>query len=135
MRNPEQIIQLLDIEKKLWTNDPEFYHMALREDAILVFRETGVIGRDFAVDAIRKEKAENRVWEEVALDDVQHTWITDDVVVITYRAAAKWKNELQWHHALASSVYNRNPEGWKMVFHQQTTIEKPTAPAEDVELS
>lgn len=135
MRNPEQIIQILDIEKKLWTNDPEFYHQALREDAMLVFKETGVIGRDFAVDAIRKEKSENRIWEEAAVDDVQHLWISDDVIAITYRVAAKLKNQDQWYHALASSVYHNTTSGWKLVFHQQTEFENPTPPVENPELS
>lgn len=135
MRNPEQIIQLLDIEKKLWTNDPEFYLQALREDAMLVFKETGVIGRDFAVEAIRKERAENRVWEEAAIDDVQHLWVSDDVIVLTYRAAARLKNEDRWYHAMASSIYHNISDGWKLVFHQQTEFDKPTTPVEDLELS
>jgi hypothetical protein len=49
--------QLIDIERNLWTNDAAFYKKSLIEDAFLVFPETGVIGRDAAVDAILTENA------------------------------------------------------------------------------
>ncbi|MGE0080500.1 MAG: hypothetical protein AB7U81_04325 [Thiohalomonadaceae bacterium] len=39
------ITHLLDIERRLWTNDPVFYREHLWEDALLVFPETGVITR------------------------------------------------------------------------------------------
>lgn len=41
--------QLLRIERQLWTNNAEFYHDHLVDDAMLVFGETGPIGRDVAV--------------------------------------------------------------------------------------
>ena len=50
--------QLIDIERRLWTNDAAFYKRNLVEDALLVFAETGVIGRDTAVDAILTENAQ-----------------------------------------------------------------------------
>ena len=50
--------RLLDIERKLWTNDPVFYENNLIEEALLVFSETGVITRAVALDAIRQENAE-----------------------------------------------------------------------------
>jgi hypothetical protein len=34
--------QLLDIERRLWTNDAAFYHDNLVENALLIFPETGV---------------------------------------------------------------------------------------------
>ena len=50
--------QLLAIERRLWTNDAPFYEANLTDEALLVFSETGVITRDAAVAAIRKENAE-----------------------------------------------------------------------------
>ena len=52
--------ELIDIERKLWTNDAVSYKNTLIENALLVFQETGVITRDIAVDAILTENAEGR---------------------------------------------------------------------------
>lgn len=52
--------ELLAVECGLWKNDPELYHRSLTEHALLVFPETGLISREEAVAAIRKEKAEDR---------------------------------------------------------------------------
>lgn len=62
--------QLLDIEKKLWTNDAVFYENNLIEESLLVFAETGVITRSIAVDAILTENTEGRSWAEVQFDEV-----------------------------------------------------------------
>ena len=122
MKSPEEILKLIDIEKKLWTNDPEFYQTTLAEEAQLVFAETGVISRSFAVSAVRDEKASGKIWEEVAMDDVRNTYVSDEVVLLTYRAAAKWKNNDERIHCLASSLYVNKSGEWKLIFHQQTPI-------------
>lgn len=49
--------RLLDIERKLWTNDAPVYRDTLLHDAILIFPETDVITTDAAVEAIRQERA------------------------------------------------------------------------------
>ncbi len=135
MKNPEVIVMLMDIEKKLWSNDPEFYQAALREDAMLVFGETGIISRKFAVDAIKDEVNENRVWADVALDDLQHIWVNDDVVLISYRSTSRWKGQTEVIHALCSSLYCLEDGGWKLVFHQQTKVESNFVEPEKSELS
>jgi hypothetical protein len=63
--------RLLDIERKLWTNDAVFYESHLIDEALLVFPETGVITRSIAVDAILAANAEGRRWAEVQFDDVR----------------------------------------------------------------
>ena len=57
---------MFDIERSLRSNDPEIYHETLRHDALLVFRETGVITRDEAVAAIRELNHLNHYWAEVS---------------------------------------------------------------------
>jgi hypothetical protein len=49
--------QLVEIERKLWINDAAYYKDNLIEEALLVFRETGIIPRDMAVEAILSENA------------------------------------------------------------------------------
>ncbi|HEU5240303.1 MAG TPA: hypothetical protein VFU37_24420, partial [Pyrinomonadaceae bacterium] len=67
----EFLDHLLNIERRLWTNDAVFYQDNLTEDCVLVFPETGVINRETAVDAIRKENEEGRRWAEVAFDEIR----------------------------------------------------------------
>src|SRR4029434_4475399 len=64
--------QLLAIERRLWTNDAPFYEANLTDEALLVFSETGVITRDAAVAAIRKENADGRQWEHVEFNNGHH---------------------------------------------------------------
>ena len=57
--------ELVAIERRLWTNDAAFYKETYLEEALLIFPETGVITRDYAVAAILRENAEGRRWAEV----------------------------------------------------------------------
>jgi hypothetical protein len=115
--------QLLDIERRLWTNDAAFYHENLVEDALLVFPETGIITRAMAVEAIRAENAEGRRWAEVDLDDVSSLRFADTACLLTYRATARWEHETARIVALASSVYTLHNGTWKLAFHQQTPLQ------------
>jgi hypothetical protein len=114
--------QLLDIERRLWTNDAVFYEDNLTEDCLLVFPETGVITRDIAVDAIRKENEEGRRWAEVTFGDISKLMQADDVALLTYRVKARWEHEASALTTLASSLYVKRDGDWKLAFHQQTPI-------------
>jgi uncharacterized protein (TIGR02246 family) len=116
----ESVPHLIEVERKLWSNDAAFYRSMLVEEAVLVFPGTGVIGRDAAVAAILKENAEGRRWAEVAFENVRTLPLAKDAVLLTYRAAARWEHEEAAETALASSVYVRRDGSWKLAFHQQT---------------
>jgi hypothetical protein len=116
--------QLMDIERKLWSNNALFYKDHLIEETLLVFPEIGVITRDIAVDAILAENAEDRRWAEVQFDEVRSLQLTEDVTVLTYRVAARWEHEESKSSALASSVYIKRNGVWKLAFHQQTPCEE-----------
>lgn len=113
---------LVNIERKLWTNDAVFYKDNLTEDCLLVFAETGVITRDVAVDAIRKENEEGRRWAEVYFDQIRSLRLTDDIALLTYQAIARWEHEASAMTVLASSLYVKRDSAWKLTFHQQTPI-------------
>jgi hypothetical protein len=113
---------LIDIERKLWTNDSVVYKNNLIEEALLVFPDTGVITRDIAIDAILTENAEGRRWAEVEFHDVRSLRLASDVALLTYRVAARWEHERSRSSALASSIYVNRDGVWKLAFHQQTPI-------------
>jgi hypothetical protein len=113
---------LLNIERKLWTNNAVLYKDNLTEDCLLVFPETGVITRDKAVDAIRKENEEGRRWSEAYFDELHSRRLANDVALLTYRAVARWEHEESTITVLASSLYLKREGAWKLAFHQQTPI-------------
>ncbi len=114
--------QLMGIERKLWTNDPVLYKNNLLKEALLVFGETGVITRDFAVDAIKTENAENRKWAEVEFSAIHCVKLTEDVALLTYTVSSRWNYGSTAVTALASSAYVKHGPDWKLAFHQQTPI-------------
>jgi hypothetical protein len=113
--------QLIDIERKLWTNDAAFYTKSLIEEVLLVFPETGVIGRDAAVDAILAENAEGRRWAQVEFDGSEACGLQTNAL-LTYRVATRWEHQRSKNSALASSVYVKHSGVWKLAFHQQTPV-------------
>jgi hypothetical protein len=90
---PELEKQLIEIERRLWTNDAAFYRNNLTEDCLLVFRETGTLTRDVAVDAIRKENQEGRRWAEVDFDEIRSLMLAGNVALLNYRVTARWAHE------------------------------------------
>jgi hypothetical protein len=117
-----QIDELVSIEKQLWTNDPVVYGATLTPEAALVFAETGMISREQAVEAIKQENAGGRRWAEVAFAEVRVSRLVDDAILLHYRVTARWEHDVDPVVALASSVYVRRDETWKLAFHQQTEI-------------
>ncbi len=115
--------ELLAVERQLWKNDAELYGHHLIDEALLVFPETGVIGRQVALDAIRQENAEGRRWAEVDIGDVHALELGRDAAVLTYRVAARWEHEAARYMGLASSVYVQRNGEWKLALHQQTPLE------------
>lgn len=114
--------ELLETERKLWSNDAAFYESNLVEEAVLVFAETGVITRAAALAAIRQENLDGRRWAEVRFEDVRVVQPSENTCFLSYKAAARWEREVSKIFVLATSVYVRRGGMWKLALHQQTPI-------------
>jgi len=114
--------RLIDTERTLWTNDPDLYEAAYDEDAILIFSEVGRINRSLAVAAIRDENKNGKHWAEVRFDDVAASQLAPDVVLLVYRAIARWNHETTASSAHCTTIYVKKGALWKIVSHQQTPI-------------
>lgn len=113
---------LLAIERRLWTNDADYYEATLASESVFVFAETGVLTGEQAVSAIRDENRTGRRWGEVRISGERVIPVGEDARLLVYRADARWKGEHAWHHALCSSLYLRRDGAWKLVFHQQSAL-------------
>jgi hypothetical protein len=112
--------QLMEVERGLWTNDPDLYHESLTDGALLLFQETGLITRDVAVDAIRTENAEDRKWADVQFENARALAIAAGAALLTYKVTARWNYEESGSTAWGTTTYVRRGGRWKVAFHQQT---------------
>ena len=116
--------ELVVIERSLWTNDADVYAANLTKEAVLVFAETGVIRRDVAIEAIRQENAEGRRWASVQFDNVLCLPVAEGAALLNYRVTARWEHESSPVFADASSLYVNVGGRWKLIFHQQTPVQR-----------
>jgi hypothetical protein len=123
------------IERDLWTNDPVVYAASLVPEALLAFAETGIIGRDAAVAAIRAENAAGRRWAEVAFDDPRLLELGPGAVLLSYRARARWSDAATPISVLCGSVYVERDGAWRLTYHQQSDIATGQTATPAVELS
>jgi hypothetical protein len=112
--------ELIKIERSLWTNDPEVYEATYTPDAILIFPEVGKIGTRVAVAAIRQENRDGRHWAEVRFDDVTTSQLAPHIVLLTYKAIARWNDEETAADTLCATLYISRDSAWRVAFHQQT---------------
>ncbi|HEY0627884.1 MAG TPA: nuclear transport factor 2 family protein [Sphingomicrobium sp.] len=114
--------ELLEIERRLWANDADYYRDAYLEHAVLLFPQVGRLTRDAAVDAIRRENAEGRRWAEVDFEDATARQLTDDVHLLVYRAHARWNYEASPSSTDCATVYVHSDGRWRVACHQQTRV-------------
>ena len=118
----EFLAELLRIERTLWQNDAQVYHDTYAPDAVRIFPGVGRIDRETAVAAIQRENVAGRAWAEVHFDDVIGRWLaTDTAVLVSYRVTARWNDEAVVSEMLCATVYVRQEEMWRVMFHQQTS--------------
>jgi hypothetical protein len=108
---------LLAIEDDFWTGGPEAYRRHADENCLVAFSEfAGVMSND----DIAKAAAKGR-WSEVSLKPKGIARLSDTSAVITYECNAK-RQDGHPYHALVSSGYAKRSDGWKLAFHQQTSL-------------
>ena len=109
--------QLVELEQRFWDGGADVYEEFLDDQALMVFpAPVGVLVRDETIASI--EAAQR--WTEARFDDVRLLPLTDDVVVLTYRASARREEDTTEYRAVASSVYVLRADGWRLAVHQQS---------------
>ena len=109
--------QLVELEHRFWDGGADVYERYLDDEALMVFpAPVGVLVRDETIASISAAQR----WTDASFDDVRLLTVTDDVVVLTYRAAARREEDTTEYRAVASSVYVRRADGWRLAVHQQS---------------
>lgn len=107
----------LDVEERFWKGDASYYRGRLTEDALMVFGgPVGTLTRERTVETIAAAPR----WIEVRMSEPRLIRLSEDAVLLTYRAAARREGDDEPYHAHASSVYVRRNGDWRLAFHQQT---------------
>ena len=108
---------LLAIEDNFWTGGPDAYERYVDDTCLVAFSEmAGVMSRNDIAKSAEKGR-----WKDVSLTRKGIARLSDTSAVITYECNAKRKDG-QPYRALVSSGYVKRSNGWKLAFHQQTTL-------------
>ena len=110
---------LLNLERKFWTGDAEFYRRHLDEKCLTVFKGmAGVFNReDIAVQA-----KNGHHWTNLQLMEKGFVQPSEDFAILSYEMSGEREDGAP-HRALASTGYVRRYGDWKMTFHQQTPLD------------
>lgn len=100
-------------EHGFWMGDAEYYRRNLSEDALMVFPGM-VLDRAASIEAIGAAPR----WTTVTFEDQRSVVLSGEVVVLHYRATAR-REEFPYQ-ALATSVYVKRDDVWRLAVHQQT---------------
>ena len=121
---PSLETRLLDLERKFWTGDADFYRKNLDDSCLVAFTEmTGVMSRDAVAETV---KDGNR-WRDLALEPKGMVEPAAGVAILSYRAEAT-RASGEAYAAIVSSGYIRRGNAWRMTFHHQTPLAAGKAP-------
>ena len=109
--------ELLELEERFWKEGPDFYRGNLTDESLMVFSDpVGLLTKDRIVEIIASAPR----WAKVGFDEVHLVRVSEDVVILTYKASANREGGHSEYSARASSVYVHIACTWKLAFHQQT---------------
>ena len=115
---------LLALERKFWTGDAEFYRGHLADECLVAFPDmAGVMSKDQVADMVKKDGPR---WSEVNMRDKGLVEPVPGMAMLSYEASAKRGGDGERYNALVSSAYVKKNGEWKLAFHQQTPLGKPS---------
>lgn len=108
--------EVLEMEKGFWRGGPDFYEAHTTEGCVMVFAEpVGPLDKAQVIEAI----SEGPRWAEIKIVEPELTPLRDDVLLLVYLAEARTEDGMSYE-TMASSLYLREGDGWKLAFHQQS---------------
>jgi hypothetical protein len=106
---------LLALERRFWTEGPDFYRSHLDDECLIAFTEqAGVSSKDEIADTVQ-----GRRFSDLSIEPKGLVEPTEHFAILTYEAKAT-RPDGEPYAALVSSGYVERDGAWKMAFHQQT---------------
>ena len=107
--------ELVELERRFWTEGPDFYRNNLAEECLVAFEEmSGLMKKEQIAETVQESR-----WKELEISAKGLVEPSRDVAILCYEASAKRQNG-EPYAALVSSGYVRRRGAWKLAFHQQT---------------
>ncbi len=111
---------LITVERGFWLQGGAYFLAnAMPQSYFLLPEPVGLTGLD---GALRRVASGSR-WARVDILDARVEALTEDSVVLVYRARA-YREDERPYHALVSSSYVRFKRRWRLVHHQQTPTQE-----------
>lgn len=114
---------LLNLERKFWIGDAEFYRRHLDEKCLTVFK--GMAGV-FSREDIAAQAKSGHQWTNLQLSEKGFVQPSEDFAILSYEMSGG-NEDGDPHRALCSTGYVRRFGDWKMTFHQQTPLDAEIA--------
>ena len=111
--------ELLEIEKGFWLAGVDEAREHLTEQVMLVFRQMkGVYPRE----QVALSMSDPTRWQELRIADVMVSQPAEALALLSYEARAR-RGDGEPYRCLASSVYVREDDGWKLALHQHSELD------------
>lgn len=121
MRTMTDTQQLLEMERKFWTEGESFFRQSVDEECLMAFPQTaGVMSKPEVAATVHRGSR----WHDVEIWPRGILEPTKDFVILTYRARAI-RADGELYDALVSTGYVKRSGAWKLAFHQQTPMVRP----------
>lgn len=115
--------RLLDLERRFWTGDADFYRRHLDDSCLVAFTGmASVMSREAVAGTVK----DGERWREVTLEPKGMVEPAAGVAILTYRAAAT-RATGEPYAAIVSSGYVRRANAWRLTFHHQTPLDQDAA--------
>jgi hypothetical protein len=108
---------LVAIEHELAEGSADAYRRHLRDDAVVIV-PSQVLDKEQTIAAVEASPG----WDDFSIAEETVVLLGEDAALVTYRFDGR-RSDLDYE-ALLSSAYVRSDGGWKLVFHQQTPVER-----------
>lgn len=110
------------VEEGFWLAGEEHFLAHLDAQCLLVFPQAGEMHGVQPREVVAASASTPGRWRDLTISDRHCLQITDEVVVLSYRADVSRFDGMPYA-ALVSSGYVRRAEGWKLAFHQHSPVE------------
>lgn len=104
------------VERAFWLDGVEAYEANLHDEAVMVFPGLGILDREAIIDSIRHAPR----WTQLEMSD-QRAITAGTMAVLAYAAEGR-REGAEPYRARCISTYVKQPEGWRMISHQQTPV-------------